>query len=126
MKSLRLCKTGSAVRFAHFTVSRGLCNIATNEAKVDQPTPPMEKKRHNLPSKLEIQHIFQAVEEMKKHAWAKFDETVEISVNLGVDPRKPNQSIKGVAKLPNGTGKRVRIGVFASGYSQCDTKLLLL
>jgi len=52
---------------------------------------------------------------VKSHAWAKFDETVEISVNLGLDPRKPNQSIKGTAKLPHGAGKKVRVGVFATG-----------
>jgi large subunit ribosomal protein L1 len=38
-----------------------------------------------------------------------------LAINLGLDPRKPNQSIKGVAKLPNGTGKKVRVAVFAIG-----------
>lgn len=56
-----------------------------------------------------------AVELVKELSWAKFDETVEISINLDVDPRKPNQSIKGVATLPRGTGKTVRVGVFAQG-----------
>ena len=48
-------------------------------------------------------------------ATARFDETVDMAINLGVDPRKPNQSVKGMARLPHGTGKKVRIAVFASG-----------
>jgi ribosomal protein L1 len=60
-------------------------------------------------------NIFEAVKELKKYNWAKFNETIEIAVNLGVDPRKPNQSIKGMAKLPQGTGKIVRVAVFAKG-----------
>lgn len=77
--------------------------------------------RHNVVKegetkvKLSPLNIHPAVDLMKASCWAKFDETVEISVNLGVDPRKPNQSIKGVASLPHGTGKIVRIGVFAAG-----------
>lgn len=60
-------------------------------------------------------NIFEAVKVLKKYNWAKFNETIEIAVNLGVDPRKPNQSIKGIAKLPQGTGKIVRVAVFAKG-----------
>jgi len=52
---------------------------------------------------------------VKANAWTRFNETVDISVNLGLDPRKPNQSIKGTAKLPHGAGKKVRVGVFATG-----------
>ncbi|CAK4071683.1 unnamed protein product [Aphanomyces euteiches] len=51
----------------------------------------------------------------KQHAVRKFDETVDIVVELGVDPRKPNQSVRGVVMLPNGTGKVVRVAVFAKG-----------
>jgi len=59
--------------------------------------------------------IHKAIEKMKSKAWASFDETVEISINTGLDPRKPNQSVKGIAALPFGTGKQVRVCVFATG-----------
>ena len=65
--------------------------------------------------KLQPQNIYDALDIVKKSNWAKFDESVEIIVNLGVDPRKPNQAIKGVAKLPHGVGKIVRVAVFAQG-----------
>ena len=49
----------------------------------------------------------------KENATAKFDETIEISINLNVDPRHADQNVRGVVALPNGTGKDVRIAVFA-------------
>lgn len=52
---------------------------------------------------------------VKQNAKAKFDETVEISMNLGIDPRHADQMVRGLIALPNGTGKVVRIGVFARG-----------
>jgi len=56
-----------------------------------------------------------AVALVKANAVAKFDETVEISMNLGVDPRHADQMVRGVVGLPNGTGKDVRVAVFARG-----------
>jgi large subunit ribosomal protein L1 len=56
-----------------------------------------------------------AVALIKGNANAKFDETVEISMNLGVDPRHADQMVRGVVGLPNGTGKTVRVAVFARG-----------
>ena len=56
-----------------------------------------------------------AVALIKSNASAKFDETVEISMNLGVDPRHADQMVRGVVNLPNGTGKTVRVAVFARG-----------
>ncbi|WP_297772575.1 50S ribosomal protein L1 [uncultured Roseovarius sp.] len=56
-----------------------------------------------------------AVAMIKGNATAKFDETVEISMNLGVDPRHADQMVRGVVGLPNGTGKTVRVAVFARG-----------
>ena len=57
----------------------------------------------------------EAIALVKANAKAKFDETVEISMNLGIDPRHADQMVRGVVGLPNGTGKTVRIGVFARG-----------
>ncbi|SOH94642.1 large subunit ribosomal protein L1 [Monaibacterium marinum] len=59
--------------------------------------------------------ITDAVSLIKSNAKAKFDETVEISMNLGVDPRHADQMVRGVVSLPNGTGKTVRVAVFARG-----------
>ena len=56
-----------------------------------------------------------AVKLIKGAASAKFDETVEIAMNLGVDPRHADQMVRGVVALPNGTGKTVRVAVFARG-----------
>lgn len=56
-----------------------------------------------------------AVKMVKDRAKAKFDETVEISMNLGVDPRHADQMVRGVATLPNGTGRNVKVAVFARG-----------
>ncbi|OCW56671.1 50S ribosomal protein L1 [Hoeflea olei] len=57
----------------------------------------------------------EAVSLIKDRAIAKFDETIEVSMNLGVDPRHADQMVRGVVNLPNGTGRTVRVGVFARG-----------
>ncbi len=59
--------------------------------------------------------VEEAVSLIKSNATAKFDETVEIAVNLGVNPRHADQMVRGVVGLPNGTGKDVRVAVFARG-----------
>ena len=59
--------------------------------------------------------VEEAVSLVKGNATAKFDETVEIAVQLGVDPRHADQMVRGVVGLPNGTGKSVRVAVFARG-----------
>src|ERR1700704_4771152 len=56
-----------------------------------------------------------AVKEVKSRASAKFDETVEIAMNLNLDPRKQDQNLRGTVMLPHGTGKSVRVAVFARG-----------
>ena len=55
----------------------------------------------------------EAVKLVKSNAKAKFDETIEIAMNLGIDPRHADQMVRGVVNLPNGTGKTVRVAVFA-------------
>ena len=57
----------------------------------------------------------EAIALVKNNAKAKFDETVEISMNLGIDPRHADQMVRGLLSLPNGTGKTLRVGVFARG-----------
>ena len=57
--------------------------------------------------------VAEAANIVKEHANAKFDETVEISMNLGIDPRHADQMVRGVVSLPNGTGRDVRVAVFA-------------
>ncbi|DAZ97025.1 TPA: hypothetical protein N0F65_012894, partial [Lagenidium giganteum] len=66
--------------------------------------------------------IKSAISQCKELSRRKFDETVDIAVQLGVDPRKPNQSVRGVVSLPNGTGKQVRIAVFARGPKAEEAK----
>ena len=57
----------------------------------------------------------EAIKLVKSNAKAKFDETVEVSLNLGIDPRHADQMVRGLVGLPNGTGKVLRVGVFARG-----------
>ncbi len=63
-----------------------------------------------------------AVALVKANASAKFDETLEIALNLGVDPRHADQMVRGVVTLPNGTGKTVRVAVFARGDKADEAK----
>jgi large subunit ribosomal protein L1 len=59
--------------------------------------------------------LTEAIALAKSNAKAKFDETIELSMNLGIDPRHADQMVRGLVNLPNGTGKTVRVGVFARG-----------
>ncbi len=59
--------------------------------------------------------LTEAVKMIRDRATAKFDETIEVALNLGVDPRHADQMVRGVVTLPNGTGKTVRVAVFAKG-----------
>ena len=63
-----------------------------------------------------------AVSMVKERAVAKFDDTIEISMNLGVDPRYADQMVRGVVNLPNGTGRTVRVAVFARGDKAEEAK----
>jgi len=64
----------------------------------------------------------QAVKLVKERAKAKFDETIELSLNLNIDPRKPDQNVRGTLMLPNGTGKALRVAVFARGEKAEEAK----
>ena len=66
--------------------------------------------------------IQDAVKLIKERAKAKFDETIEVSMNLGVDPRHADQMVRGVCNLPNGSGRTVRVAVFARGAKADEAK----
>ena len=66
--------------------------------------------------------LTEAVEMVKERAKAKFDETIEVAMNLGVDPRHADQMVRGVVELPNGTGRDVRVAVFAKGDKAEEAK----
>lgn len=63
-----------------------------------------------------------ALKAVKERTKAKFDETIELAVNLGVDPKYPDQMVRGVCNLPNGSGKTVRVAVFARGAKADEAK----
>jgi large subunit ribosomal protein L1 len=64
----------------------------------------------------------EAVKLVKDAAKAKFDETIEVALNLGVDPRHSDQMVRGVCNLPNGSGRKLRVGVFAKGAKAEEAK----
>lgn len=66
--------------------------------------------------------VEEAVKLVKERAKAKFDETIEVSINLGVDPKHADQVVRGVCNLPNGSGRKLRVGVFARGAKADEAK----
>ena len=66
--------------------------------------------------------VGEAVSMVKERATAKFDETIEVALNLGVDPRHADQMVRGVVALPNGTGRTIRVAVFAKGDKAEEAK----
>ena len=77
----------------------------------------MSGKRYKEAKKLlndgEVLNVEKAISVVKKNSTAKFDETIELAINLGVDTRHADQMVRGVCSLPNGTGKSMRVAVFA-------------
>ena len=85
----------------------------------------MTKKQKNLDGKVDSTRLYQvdeAIGLVKSLATAKFDETIELAINLGVDPRHADQMVRGVVNLPKGTGKDVRVAVFARGDKAEEAK----
>ena len=72
--------------------------------------------------RIKLYGVGEAVGLVKERATAKFDETVEIAMNLGVDPKHADQMVRGVVNLPNGTGRTVRVAVFARGGKADEAK----
>jgi large subunit ribosomal protein L1 len=66
--------------------------------------------------------LAEAVQILKENKLAKFDESVEVSVRLGVDPKHADQMVRGTVALPNGTGKKVRVAVFAAGEKATEAR----
>jgi large subunit ribosomal protein L1 len=73
-----------------------------------------QKTREGV-DRMKLYTIDEAIKMVKERATAKFDETIEVAMNLGVDPRHSDQMVRGVVNLPNGSGRSVRVGVFARG-----------
>src|SRR3974390_2120783 len=73
-------------------------------------------------SREKLYPLDEAVKMVKDRAKAKFDETVEVAMNLGVDPRHADQMVRGVVNLPNGSGRSVRVAVFARGAKADEAK----
>lgn len=70
----------------------------------------------------QIWSLEDAVKYIKSNATAKFDETIEIAINLGIDTKQSDQNVRGMVVLPNGTGKNVRVAVFAKGPKAEEAK----
>ena len=85
----------------------------------------ISKNRKNLLKDLEISKVYEpldAIKFLKQKTYVKFDETVDVSINLNIDTNKTDQNIKGVINLPKGTGKKINVAVVASEEKQKDAK----
>jgi large subunit ribosomal protein L1 len=85
----------------------------------------LSKKQRKIAESVDTQKLYavdEAIDVVKANATAKFDETIEVAMNLGVDPRHSDQMVRGVVTLPAGTGKTVRVAVFARGDKAEEAK----
>lgn len=85
----------------------------------------LNKKQKNIAEKLDSEKLYsidEAIKVAKEYATAKFDETIEVAMNLGVDPRHADQNVRGVISLPSGTGKSARVAVFAKDAKAEEAK----
>ena len=83
------------------------------------------KRFRNALSTIDREKLYpleEAVKLVKGAAKAKFDETIEVAMNLGVDPRHADQMVRGVCALPHGSGRKLRVGVFAKGAKAEEAK----
>jgi large subunit ribosomal protein L1 len=94
-------------------------------SKVNKNEPKLAKRvrasREGI-DRIKLYGLTEAVQMIKERATAKFDETIEIAMNLGVDPRHADQMVRGVCNLPNGSGRTVRVAVFAKGPKADEAK----
>ena len=85
----------------------------------------LTKNRKKLINELDLNRIYSPVEAiniLKERSYVKFDETVDVSINLNIDSNKTDQNIKGVVNLPKGTGKKINVAVIAADEKQNDAK----
>ena len=80
------------------------------------------KKAREGVNREKLYPLAEAIKMVKERAKAKFDETVEVAMNLGVDPKHADQMVRGMVNLPNGTGRTLRVGVFARGAKADEAK----
>lgn len=95
-----------------------MSNKVKNEPKLAKR---VAKTREGI-ERTKLYPLAEAVKMVKERATAKFDETIEIAMNLGVDPRHADQMVRGVCNLPNGSGRTVRVAVFAKGAKADEAK----
>ena len=81
----------------------------------------LKKAREGI-NREKLYSLKDAIKMVKERAKSKFDETIEVAINLGVDPRHADQMVRGVVTLPNGTGRTLRVGVFARGAKAEEAK----
>ena len=84
----------------------------------------MGKKLAAAQEKIEprFYELKEAVEAVKQAAYAKYDESVDLAIRLGVDPKRSDQMVRGTTALPHGTGKQLRVLVFAKGEKEQEAK----
>ncbi len=90
--------------------------------KAELKLPKRTAKAREGIDRIKLYPLAEAVQMVKERATAKFDETIEIAMNLGVDPRHADQMVRGVCNLPNGSGRTVRVAVFAKGAKADEAK----
>jgi ribosomal protein L1 len=100
-----------AVASNFFAVQLRNCAAAAVQGASSTGRVPRYPSNKHLPP----QNIHTAIDLIKSQARARFDETVEVAIQLNVDPRKQSQAVRGVAPLPAGLGKKIRVAVFATG-----------
>lgn len=99
--------------------------MATKKEAAKKVKSPFAKRLRKVREELDrtkAWSVEEAVAFLKKNATAKFDETIEIALNLGIDTKQSDQNVRGMVTLPNGTGKTVRVAVFAKGPKAEEAK----
>ena len=89
---------------------------------MSKPGKRFQRSRSRPIEREKLYSIEEAVKLVKDGAKAKFDETIEVAMNLGVDPRHADQMVRGVCALPHGSGRKLRVGVFAKGAKAEEAK----
>ena len=83
------------------------------------------KNKKKLISKIDIEKIYEpqeAIKLLKENSYTKFEETLDVAINLGIDPNKTDQNVRGIMSLPKGSGKRIRVAVMAKGDQSEEAK----